>query len=332
MKVDRRAGEAEDEVEAAAKRRRLVAEPVSSPAPGLVVRTGERGGVARRGRRRRVQADAAAAPVQRLFQACRHVFRGPGTVPGPDHVRLLRALLDRMGPEDVGLSPDLRFFRSTDAAAHQQGTPTVTHTTMYKCPNFSMVILFLPRNAVIPLHNHPGMTVFSKLLLGKMHIKSYDWAAADPHQLPDPSSTTTSSSSSSCSCCSSSSSDDTNQLRLAELVVDDVFTAPCDTSVLYPTTGGNMHRFTAVEPCAIIDVLGPPYSMEEDRDCTYYADIPYANHHQHPTAHGVGGGLTGGVEQDEDLRRLAWLKEIDMPTAELKMCSVLYGGPPISDK
>jgi cysteamine dioxygenase len=67
-------------------------------------------------------------------------------------------------------------------------------------------------------------------------------------------------------------------VRLAKLVVDDVFRAPCDTSVLYPTTGGNMHRFTAIAPCAILDILGPPYSIEEDRDCTYYTDIPYTHH------------------------------------------------------
>ncbi|XP_066356077.1 plant cysteine oxidase 2-like isoform X1 [Miscanthus floridulus] len=256
---------------------------------------------------RRVQA---AAAVQRLFQACRHVFRGPGTVPKPAGVQLLRDMLDRMRPEDVGLSPALRYFRTRDAT---QGIPTITHTTIYKCPNFSMVILFLPRNAVIPLHNHPGMTVFSKLLLGSMHIKSYDWV--DPE--PDPSAST----------CSSSSSSD-GQLRLAKLVIDDVFTAPCDTSVLYPTTGGNMHRFTAIAPCAILDVLGPPYSIEEDRDCTYYTDIPYTRHLM--AADDTSDDLNG-VDVEQSQGRLAWLKEIDMPT-ELKMCSVRYGGPPISDK
>lgn len=64
-------------------------------------------------------------------------------------------------------------------------------------------------------------------------------------------------------------------VRLAKLKADRVFEAPCDTSVLYPTTGGNIHAFTAITPCAVLDVLGPPYSKDDGRDCSYYKDHPY---------------------------------------------------------
>uniref|UniRef100_A0ACD5W8Y7 Uncharacterized protein n=1 Tax=Avena sativa TaxID=4498 RepID=A0ACD5W8Y7_AVESA len=268
-----------------AKRRRvLAAKPTAEGAGGK--------------RPRRARRPQGA--LQRLFQACRAVFRGPGTVPAPAEVDLLRAILDRMRPEDVGLSSDMAFFRTRDVA---QRNPTITHTTIYKSEKFSMVILFLPQNAVIPLHNHPGMTVFSKLLLGSMHIKSYDWADPDAAG-------------------SGASSPDKDRLRLAELVVDDDFTAPCDTSVLYPTAGGNMHRFRAIAPCAILDILGPPYSIEEDRDCTYYTDVPYSEH-----------TMTGTeiVRNEQGDRRLAWLKEIEMP-GDLKMCNVRYGGPQVSER
>lgn len=65
--------------------------------------------------------------------------------------------------------------------------------------------------------------------------------------------------------------------RLAKVKVDSEFTAPCDTSILYPADGGNMHCFTAKTACAVLDVLGPPYSDPAGRHCTYYFDYPFSS-------------------------------------------------------
>ncbi|KAL6988660.1 cysteamine dioxygenase [Sarracenia purpurea var. burkii] len=248
--------------------------------------------------RRRAKPAAVPMALQRLFLSCRDVFKGPGTVPSPSDVRNLCDIIDIMMPEDVGLCRDLQFFKPR---SHVKGTPRVTCTTIYNCQNFSLCIFFLPPTAVIPLHNHPGMTVFSKLLLGTMHIKSYDWA--DPVN-----------------------SDDSMRLsqrhdfaaRLAKLKVDKIYTAPCDTSVLYPTSGGNIHAFTAITPCAVLDVLGPPYSKEDGRDCSYYRDTPYA---------ALPNGATGmAVSKEGD--SYGWLEEIEMPK-DSQMDGIEYLGPQV---
>mmetsp|Transcript_45533 Transcript_45533/g.91161 ORF Transcript_45533/g.91161 Transcript_45533/m.91161 type:complete len:109 (-) Transcript_45533:91-417(-) len=33
---------------------------------------------------------------------------------------------------------------------------------------------------------------------------------------------------------------------------------------------GNIHQFTAVTPCCVLDVLAPPYDFGGGRPCTYY--------------------------------------------------------------
>ncbi|URE25546.1 2-aminoethanethiol dioxygenase [Musa troglodytarum] len=247
-----------------------------------------------RGRRCRRRNRWRVTAIQRLFLACKSVFKGPGTVPESADVEMLHFLLDKMRPEDVGLSTDLLFFKSKSSS---RGTPRITFATICKCDNFSMCIFFLPPKAVIPLHDHPGMTVFSKLLVGSMHIKSYDWL--DP--------------------VTSSFSTPSAKLRLAKLVLDSEFTAPCNTSILYPTAGGNIHTFTAITPCAVLDVLGPPYSKEDDHDITYYQDHPYRKYSD-------GDTDQGGVEDHCH----GWLEEIDV-SRYLKMDGVAYLGPQLKN-
>ncbi|KAL8152416.1 hypothetical protein V2J09_010176 [Rumex salicifolius] len=148
--------------------------------------------------------------LQELYSSCRDVFKPSNGVPSSSDVHSLCAILDRMGLEDLELSKNLQFF---NPANEFNGDRRVTYTNIYKCNHFSLVLFFLPASAVIPLHNHPDMTVFSKLLYGKMHIKSYDWVDSEFSKKPS-----------------------TGQ-RLAILKANTVLDAPCDTSVLYPTTG-----------------------------------------------------------------------------------------------
>ncbi|KAG5235499.1 plant cysteine oxidase [Salix suchowensis] len=108
-------------------------------------------------------------------------------------------------------------------------------------------------------------------------------------------------------------------VRLAKLEADSVLTAPCNTSVLYPTAGGNIHQFTAITPCAVLDVLGPPYSKEDDRDCSYYKDFPHT-------------ALSNGEMElkREEGKRYAWLEETEVPENS-KMDGIEYVGPQVDE-
>ncbi|KAJ6757585.1 hypothetical protein OIU74_026778 [Salix koriyanagi] len=210
--------------------------------------------------------------LQDLYVSCTEVFKGPGTVPLHHDVKRLCYILDNMKPEDLWLSGEHPFF---NPRAEVTGTPGVTYTVIHKCDNFSLFIFFLPATAVIPLHNHPGMTTSLTL-------------PARP--------------------------------RLANRRADSILTAPCNTSVLYPTTGGNIHQFTAITPCAVLDVLGPPYSDEDGRDCSYYKELPYTS---------FSNGETGLKNEEGGCH--AWLEEIMVPENSL-MTGVEYSGPQVDKR
>lgn len=138
-----------------------------------------------------------------------------------------------------------------------------------------------------------------------------------------------------------------------------MFTAPCDSSVLYPASGGNIHAFTAITPCAVLDVLGPPYSKEDGRDGSYYKDSPYT---PLPSKHAVpitkymynflsirvvlssektiivyiliisiyNADVDGSMIKEEESKLYGWLEEIEMPK-ESVMNGIEYLGPQIRE-
>lgn len=139
----------------------------------------------------------------------------------------LRQAVHGVGLEELGL-----IGRATGK--------TIEYMHLYEDENVSMGIFCLPKNSRIPLHNHPGMSVVSRVLYGDLHVTSFDW--------------------------------NNSRAKIAAPVYNGVIhgNGGMSTHMLLPESHGNLHQFTALSDCAILDVLCPPYSSADGRDCTYY--------------------------------------------------------------
>ena len=168
----------------------------------------------------------------------------------------------------------------------------------------------------MPLHDHPGMTVFTKLLIGSARLEAYDWVC--PHAFPG------------------LGSRSHRRQMLAQKVRDHgVAAAASGTWVLFPNHGGNMHRFTAADDahCAFLDVLTPPYyaPMDQIRRCAYYQDSeirPYKHNNPCKSSTGAVSCDDGRLIMEEHTHRLAWLEEVPKPR-DLRIVCLPYRGPTI---
>ncbi|XP_022723984.1 plant cysteine oxidase 5-like isoform X2 [Durio zibethinus] len=211
--------------------------------------------------------------VQKLYDTCKESFSTNGPI-SEEALDSVCAILDELKPSNVGLEQEAKLSRGWNVLINGSNGRKGQNRNHQYPP--AIGIFCMSPSSVIPLHNHPGMTVLSKVLYGSLHVKSYDWL-----DLPGQA--------------------DFSQARPAKLVRDCEVTAPSGTTILHPTTGGNIHSFKALTPCALFDVLSPPYSSEDGRHCSYFRRIHQRN--------------VEGVDQLCGINpsKVAWLEEIQPP-------------------
>eukprot|EP00811_Abedinium_folium_P006714 NODE_16190_length_1007_cov_7.987500.p1 GENE.NODE_16190_length_1007_cov_7.987500~~NODE_16190_length_1007_cov_7.987500.p1 ORF type:complete len:257 (+),score=54.66 NODE_16190_length_1007_cov_7.987500:79-849(+) len=114
----------------------------------------------------------------------------------------------------------------------------------------SLAAFFLPAGHVLPLHDHPGMTVLFKVVDGHAHVRGFDWVLPQPVEGP---------------CIA--------RPGLAWLVDDAARGSTDPPHMMLPAGGGVLHSITAVggESCAFVDFITPIYT-NDDRACTYFTE------------------------------------------------------------
>jgi hypothetical protein len=169
----------------------------------------------------------------------------------------------------------------------------VTTLELFANSAVSVTLFALPPCACLPMHDHPGMTVVHRLLLGRLHHLSVDWADGAP---------------------AINAPTQPRKGRITECgwaVGEDPTAAtagaaePPATHTIDADGGGVLHSFTAGDdgPAVFIDVISPPYHSRDPAtgrplECTFFdvhhaaggGDSPRgddpAHHRQRIPAHG----------------------------------------------
>mmetsp|Transcript_7637 Transcript_7637/g.8768 ORF Transcript_7637/g.8768 Transcript_7637/m.8768 type:complete len:243 (+) Transcript_7637:354-1082(+) len=162
----------------------------------------------------------------------------------------------KQSPDSLKHSLEPIFQYTSEVSLQELGLKTpieplgedVGFIPVIKGKNYSIGIFIIPPGARIPLHDHPGMCVISRVLYGKMNVISFDWKHGEQKY--------------------------GNSLGgNAQVTANKVVEAP-ETALLLPGSS-NLHEFRAsnengAKGVAILDIICPNYSDSEDRPCTYY--------------------------------------------------------------
>mmetsp|Transcript_8729 Transcript_8729/g.22278 ORF Transcript_8729/g.22278 Transcript_8729/m.22278 type:complete len:223 (+) Transcript_8729:40-708(+) len=154
-------------------------------------------------------------------------FRSKLSDAGAEEVGEMMDLMNAVDVRDLGLEPP----------ASVSG---ISYVSIVETPEFHICLFLIGPSEHLPLHDHPDMTVLSRVIRGTLTVTSYDVVAEEGAK----------------------------RFRAKRHPVD-VISAPAETVALFPRLR-NLHEFVAgVDGAVILDVIVPPYN-DDTRLCTYY--------------------------------------------------------------
>lgn len=141
------------------------------------------------------------------------------------------AAMDELTLEDVGLSK-----RRVAGADYSQCFE------LFSSESFQFAVFIVPAGQKLHLHDHPNMAVLSKILIGKLSVKSYDAIKLDEVY-------------------------HTGDVPVAAPTIK-VYECPASPWCL-SAVHNNFHEFEAISDTVVFEALLPPYG-DEERVCNYY--------------------------------------------------------------
>lgn len=191
-------------------------------------------------------------PIQGIYDSLKQIPRQQlqSSVNNPSDCKFVGAALilcDRVTLDDLAISKSILAKIEKDR--------------LCRCLNvcsdsdFEINVFVLPKGKSLPLHDHPGMTVISKVLTGNLHLRSFSKCDEPASRSAKRAKT------------SSAYVERQRQCVLPGLAC--IKTAADPAWFLSPSTD-NVHELEAQTTCVVFDILMPPYRPPE-RDCHFYA-------------------------------------------------------------
>eukprot|EP00286_Rhodomonas_abbreviata_P029903 CAMPEP_0181296488 /NCGR_PEP_ID=MMETSP1101-20121128/4733_1 /TAXON_ID=46948 /ORGANISM="Rhodomonas abbreviata, Strain Caron Lab Isolate" /LENGTH=266 /DNA_ID=CAMNT_0023401361 /DNA_START=443 /DNA_END=1243 /DNA_ORIENTATION=+ len=183
------------------------------------------------------EAPSSELPLMcQLANACRRHFIGGGN-PSPGGVNAVADIMNRIRAQDLGLVSNGQKLRH------------IEFVDVLETPEFTVGIFLIPEGRFLPLHDHPGMTVLSKVVFGELLVTSFD---KSDYTKP------------------TSQRDFEEPFSAVVRSAGEVVGSEDACKVLHPTCDGNLHEFVARTDCGLLDILAPPYDFEGGRPCNYF--------------------------------------------------------------